>query len=298
MIKKYKTKSSNGNLTTRVLGYSALCGALVANANDAKAQIIYTDVNPDTTLAAGVYDIDFDGDGTFDFQLNQNFNAGLSANACQVYNPNGANNKVMVSTGAAGYLYPLKLNAGAPIALNDAAMKDFTAQNAMSFVFFYTGSAMGFGNFIGQSGFWGLQFTSGAGAEHTGWVEIECAADGATMTLKSYAFNSVAGDPINAGDAGSIGIGEVKNEGIKIGNVFPNPLSRGMAKMRVNAAKSETFTFELCNAMGTAVATETRNINAGNNVVNLDYTKVATGSYFVKISGENFSTFKKINITN
>lgn len=299
MVNKYKTKIDGAKLSKKIMGYSALCGAFMAHASDAGAQIVYTDVNPDQPLVSSVYDIDFDGDGVMDFQLNQNFNSGLSANACQIYNSSGNPNKAMVSTGGAGYYYPLLLNPGAPIDPNNAALKDFTVHAAMSFVFFYTTAGNGYGNFMGQSGFTGVQFTSGAGTEHMGWIELACTALGDTLTVKGYAYNTVPLTAIGAGDtASAVGINDLNKSSFKVSNIFPNPLSRGIARMRVNATEQKELTFELFNAMGALINSEKRTMNSGANAVSLDYATVAAGSYFVKISGGDFSTFRKINITN
>lgn len=297
MIKKYKTSKKKTNTSKRIMGYTALGAALTAAATDSKAQIIYTDVVPDQILIGTTFDIDFDGDGTYEFQLNQNNNSGLQANACQVYVQSGAPaHKVMASTGPASYLYPLNLAAGAPIAASNADMKDFSANPQMSFVFWYTQNGTGFGNFVGQGGYFGFQFVSGAGTTHTGWAEIECSAIGDTLTLKSYAYEATAGTTILAGATASA-VNEIKNDNFKIGEVFPNPLQQGLARLPIISKQAEELSFELFNGIGDVVRSQTQSVNAGRSVVTLDYSDLASGSYFIKITGKDFSTFKKLNIT-
>src|SRR5437899_1612135 len=98
--------------------YCALLFIAALMINTAQAQIIYTDIVPDTTIIAngGFYFLDLNNDSTFDFKINHTSSYLCSAQSCTGHltysnTIDMLNGGGVVTSGS----YPLALNAGADI---------------------------------------------------------------------------------------------------------------------------------------------------------------------------------------
>jgi len=64
-------------LNKKIKGYSTLAGSLLAMANVADGQIVYTDIADVTVSGDGAsYDLDLNNDGTVDYRINITSNGG------------------------------------------------------------------------------------------------------------------------------------------------------------------------------------------------------------------------------
>ncbi len=217
-LKSTKSKA-NSKTIERLATYSAMAGALLLPGLGAHAEIIYTDVDPDETYNTDgdSYLLDLDDDGIIDFivyVVNFSYPGLFYTSAGATYAgqfqdvfvfPNTANSVAGSSTGG-GFAYPYALNSGDEI----GAGLEFQSNSIQSMVYYLAvldyplpGSMTPFysdGNWAGVTDkFLGLKFQS-AGGTHYGWARLDCGADHHSFTIKDYAYETIADEPINAGE--------------------------------------------------------------------------------------------------
>lgn len=189
---------------TKLERYSLMASALLLTATSADAAIVYTDVSPDELVVNNLYDIDLDGDGAIDFTL---FQSGSSYPGFSVINlaviAGNASSNLAVATfipgtyGTYSYAFPAALSVGAPI--ND--MQTFASSGPLGFFGSFGGFYMfSSGAFIGATDkYIGVQFDI-SGSLHYGWIRVDVASDVSNIVVKDFAYESVAGVGIAAGD--------------------------------------------------------------------------------------------------
>ncbi|MCW3072266.1 MAG: hypothetical protein JWO44_2156 [Bacteroidetes bacterium] len=204
--------SNKQNIQKKLKSYSALAGTLVAAAGSADAQVVYTDVVPDSTVNnGGVYNLDLNNDDVADFQLLQRsgtYGGLASYDVVGVY-ALGANNAVDTS-GGAGTATAMDIGVTIDGTLNwvdstqMAAISPPTA-NALAVVVPMFGIAQG--NFLGMNNkFLPLRFAY-LGSTYYGWVRLDVAADAKSFVVKDYAYTddadhySVTGDMVGISEA-------------------------------------------------------------------------------------------------
>jgi len=199
----------NRKTTKKLAAYSALAAGVVAVGGTAEAQIIYNDVNPDQTWTADhQLDLDLNSDGINDFtffiEVGKTYTGG-PVNAVRV-TPAVGNEFLGSSSG--NFFYPFAMNVNQPI--NDAQTIWNGTKNGglLTMAFNYTAGGS-YGNWINATDkYLGLRYFVGANL-HYGWIRftIDCNSASNTVTLKDYAYNSVAEQGILAGQT-VIGIDE------------------------------------------------------------------------------------------
>jgi hypothetical protein len=211
-MKKNSTVELN---KVKLRNYSAMAGAVLAS-GAVNAQITYVDVNPDATVNTGnsPYNLDFNNDANPDliFAVQAGSGAGSTTYMGIPFTYSyegvfanvgaGAGAAVMGSiTGSSSTFAPAALNDGDPIPTGQFGSGGGLAYAGIINVpaFSLLDYPISGGDFIGLDDvFLGARFTNSA-ATHYGWVRLSVAADATTITIKDYAYNSVATDPINAG---------------------------------------------------------------------------------------------------
>jgi hypothetical protein len=186
-------------LSKKLKSYSALAGSLALAGSQADAQIMYTDVTPDstTTMSGSFYNLDLDNDGTFDFTINLDLNVSSAYTSNFVTITPAGSNAINGST-ATPYVYPYAMDAGDTI----KPSLTFQTGSAQSMNMFYASasSANAFGNWIGVTDkYLGLQFNIGTQV-HYGWARLDVAANGTSFTIKDYAYDATPGASIVAGE--------------------------------------------------------------------------------------------------
>lgn len=208
-----KTNKSK-NLDQKLSRYSALILA-IGGLTEVNAQIVYTDIDPDETGSFNsYYFFDIDNNGTIDFNLVNNVSLYytsyypdpiINSNNLLLYTI--TNSVLMSSSGITSMA--LALDSGAVIS---------SGQNQ------WGGSvlAMDYGSGCFTGDIWcdvtdkylGLRFKID-GNDHYGWARLDVGNAPHQYTLKDYAYNSVAGQAILAGQTvlsieGHIPISSVK----------------------------------------------------------------------------------------
>lgn len=190
-------KTTQKNLSKRLAQYGALTAA-IAGVADASGQIIYTDIIPDEGGPGYLYNLDINNDTTNDFAI-RHFNSATSSSldfynilACGPLNSNNA----MLGYDAGNFEYPFALSSGAPISAGAAGSwmnVGFQTMNYNSCNYYYSAWCANSGD-----KFLGLRFDVG-GSIYYGWARIEVGATAGDWLIKDYAYNSVADQPILAG---------------------------------------------------------------------------------------------------
>ncbi|NRA10944.1 MAG: hypothetical protein HRT57_03190, partial [Crocinitomicaceae bacterium] len=191
MIKYKKFMIKDKKIKHCLTQYGVLMAA-IGGINDVSAAIIYTDETPDFAGGSNSqYLLDVNNDGTDDFNIN---NTGVSL----YISPLLSINEVLGSPGNQSiYAYPFALNGTDPISSGQASWFNngfSSGYNSLN----YEGGV--YGNFINVTDkYVGLRFDIG-GSIHYGWVRLDVNQAGDAWVVKDYAYNDVAGLPINAGE--------------------------------------------------------------------------------------------------
>ncbi len=168
------------------------------------AQIVYTDLEPDVTLTATTddlsvrYDMDLDGDGTFDFYF-KHFHPFDDFQAAEVYTSIGRSAEILIDPDGT----PVLLNSGDDI--SDARMTWYnTATQISSEALFLYGDWPGV-----DDAYLGLRFRKAA-AWHYAWIRVAIPADTSSISIKDFAFQNQAGTMIRAGSGRTTDVATTK----------------------------------------------------------------------------------------
>ena len=225
MVKKLKT-------------YSLVAGTIIGVTHNIKGAIQYTDVNPDSIITTLVspYLLDLNGDliTDFKFEVGSGVTCSSASVKCTYTNWVKANgftttNSVVFTT----YIYPW-LNSA--IALSSESLINSMAKFISGSVTMAIEVTIGFsatrGYFIGQTDkYVGLKFKIGANT-HYGWMLVDVSSTADTLIIKSYAYNDVPNQSINAGEGIFVGVDEKELNNVSIygyNNQIHISASRGTA---------------------------------------------------------------------
>jgi len=168
------------------------------------AEIIYTDINPDTTLHAtgttffDYYYMDMNGDGEYEFDF-RHFNPG-TFQAVEVYCYLGGADEAILCVGT----NPLALNANEIIGPGSGVWIN-TVQGSSNSALSLNRSVVTGEDWEGVvNKFLGLRFMVDANWYY-GWARLDVPADASNFTIKDFAYNNVVDEPITAGE-GIVGV--------------------------------------------------------------------------------------------
>ena len=187
-------KITSKKLSKRLLQYGALSVAALG-ATDAAGQIIYTDVDPDVTIAVGeTFSIDFNADALENMSLS-NPDGLAGGNAALAFPSSGG---AFVGFTAGSYQYPNLLAEGDVI--DDAS--GYTSAGQRGDLNYY-GCAYSNSQWCDTviDGLLGVRFDDLInGTTHYGWVRFDTDVNGTNlMVVKDFAFNSTPDEGILAG---------------------------------------------------------------------------------------------------
>ncbi len=193
-------EKTNAKLASKLMRYGAMTTLFAGASEMANGQIIYTDIDPDEGGAGVNYVLDLDNDGNSEFiikHLNSPSEGG-SQNfliAAPAVNGQGVFDNSILAASSDGFVYPFALNEGAAISAGR------TEWNNASFQSMNEKSCMYENNdwCNVDDKYLGLRFKIGA-SYHYGWARLDVAHNGGNWLIKDYAYNTVAGQPIDAGE--------------------------------------------------------------------------------------------------
>lgn len=184
----------NSTLAKKLKAYSALAGVAAVTPFAAEAQVIYSNIEPDTILAGRGYnsfDLDLNSDGITDFSLTQYYSTSYSHGQYHFFSGiflTIINDNSGIATTAPGNDNISIFNNGDTIDVNDnwyaASLYsvDFNAQwNGVK------------NKYIGAR-------VKLNGQNYYGWIRVTVGSNGNSITIKDYAFNATPEAPIIAGD--------------------------------------------------------------------------------------------------
>lgn len=199
MQQQYKTQNN-----LRLAAYSAMAAALTATLSDASAEVVYNDIDDVTVGVGDVFEVDVDGDGTFDFVFQGGSTTGTGGvwSFVSVFGfissagIGNAENQIIGYTGSF-YNYGSALVEGALIGPDGPWLDYPSLSNSAVLASNFYGSTYGQFPGLGER-FIGFQFTV-LGNIHYGWMRVEADIDPAYVTIYDYAYEANPGQPIEAG---------------------------------------------------------------------------------------------------
>lgn len=187
-------------LQKKLNAYAAAAGTIAA-AGAANAQVIYTDINPDTVLHDSlIYNLDFDNNGqpelrfeTVSYQASSGF-----VNLALVNVLGNTNNATLGSLYSSSYPFPFSMNNGDSISGNNTNWRPASINSGVQYLGVVYGTYT-FANWLGVSDkYMGVRFRIGANT-HYGWVRLSVTSNADTITIKDYAYQEMPGVGITAG---------------------------------------------------------------------------------------------------
>lgn len=289
----------NSTLDSKVKKYAALAGGLTAVAG-ANAQIIHTDINPDMLISGNQMGttIDFDGDATVDVTLST-FDTVITG----VYNYGSVQipytftyvGAVAVAPSGNNWMAdsnsdPANIALGNPISSGQSLSSGLGSLGAVNSYYFgspynVTYGPYASGNFLSSDGFLGVQFQIN-GNTHYGWVRCEVTSGGDTLSVKEYAYQSIADSSINAGatDNGPVGITEIVDFA-EIRNMNN--------KVMINLTEiNDNIDAVVTNISGQQVINE----NLNQTTTELDLNGMASGVYLVSVRSDKGIVTKRVYV--
>jgi hypothetical protein len=271
-------------LTKKLKAYSLTAGSLTAAAA-AQGQIVHTDLIPDVVIDSGaVYLLDIDANATPDAAFSSNFYVDSASGDRYGYAflnlyPT-AQNATLGNLFSGTIPLPFALNAGDSISPSSPDWRDTSALNGLQYLaFVYPQPGPVYGNWAGVSDkYVGFRFNAGAQV-HYGWARLSVTADGETITIKEYAYNSAAGQGIVAGQTNAVGVAE-QLAGTPAVHVYDRTLFVNLTPQMPLGGTLQVF-----NTTGQVVRTES--INEASMRISLG--ELASGVYLVQVVQPNGS---------
>ena len=269
---------TNNTVESKIKRYSALAGGLTAVAGVANAQIVHTEINPDTFITGNgaVYNLDVDNNGVVDYTFYT-----ITSSITYTF----GNSSTFINFSGA-YMNPAASAIGSNASFSSfdgcvGGVADVSLINPSS----SSSYTFSIGNFLEADGFVGLKFQN-SGNTHYGWVRIEVANGGDFLFVKEYAFESTPNTAINAGETanGPVGIADLENS-VNINN-FNNQLKITSSKILTNGI------INVVSISGKKVVYKSFNIN----YERIDLNDLSTGIYIVNVYSDQGVINKKIYV--
>jgi hypothetical protein len=261
MLMKNDSTSKKNPLSDKLLAYSAAAGAVMAiGGQAAKAQINYTDLDPDVTISsveAGVKDsllLDINNDGTNDLMVIQGngdwYLSFVSARAMPLTNAGIVASSLYYacSTFAGTYTMVAKFELDDGIGPDDnfttATWENFSIQMGW---YQTTNDKCASGPFLDVVDvFLGVRFSLDEGSTfHYGWVRLDATPTFSEIVVKDYAFEETAGTAIAAGAMPTSVRDVMQNKDVQVYSFDNNVVINAVADFSAEA--------EIFNAIGQRV---------------------------------------------
>ncbi|MBK8228061.1 MAG: T9SS type A sorting domain-containing protein [Flavobacteriales bacterium] len=279
--------------------HALLVLALIAT--QAQAQIIYTDVIPDASYG-GTNDscyLDLDNNGEADFLIIRREDPGYCM-SCLI----GTHYRVLIypmSTHViSGFTwlsqqFPQCHQSGQVIGTNlsysvtNGLMRDASPSGGCPPILVGCTPWPPFSWANYPEGYLGLRFMI-AGEIHYGWARLSIPS-AAGFTLKDYAYNSVANEPIAAGDDGATtGITSIA---LRTMQVSPNPFTAALS-ISLQTGTTGAVLCRVLSLTGQAVITRTVAATSGPSAITLDLASLAPGTYLLEMQVDGERMVRKV----
>ncbi len=240
-----------------------------------QAQVVYTDVNPDSLVSSN-YELDLNNDGTPEFLIEKTTDGGID-----IVQATGLSNQDSLI----GYYAGFPAITGYPSALSSNEVIDGTS------TFVDEGVMGGDHELIMEDADWpdgfnrylGLKFNI-SGEVHYGWAKIKISTDYVAFTITEYAYNATAGAAINSGV-----VSVEENTSVTEMTFFPNLVSEN-ATLSFFLRDESAIDLSVYDLSGKLILAESRKIEKpGKQAFQLNVSQWNSGIYFCRV---NSSTLK------
>ena len=296
------------NQTPQRMKHALLLSALIAT--QAHAQIIYTDVVPDAlfNLIGQTCNLDLDNNGQVDFQLYRSevpqlCSGGLGA-PCTLPEPEQRIMIDRVGTNEIAYAIPWGSSQwpqSLPLGQMIDANTDMSETNHLIRRYRSGGGCPGGGLVacvpdppitwaLAPQAYLGLRFDI-AGATHYGWARLNVPS-ATSFTLRDYAYNSVPGEGIVAGDMGSINTG-ITSTALRGMQLSPNPFTSTLS-ISLPTGTTGSVSYRVLSLLGQTVSTRTVAATSGSSAITLELASLAPGTYLLEIETDGERMVRKV----
>ena len=131
-----------------------------------------------------------------------------------------------------------------------------------------------------------------AGSTFYGWARLSIPANGTSFILMDYAYNSVPGEAILAGDMGSISTG-ITSTALRGMQVSPNPFSSTLS-ISLPTGTTESVGCRVLSLTGQGLVTRTIVPTSGPSSITLDLASLAPGSYLLEMLVDGERIVRKV----
>jgi hypothetical protein len=287
-MKKQLKKNTS---TCLLVGMAFIIKAMMFSAS-ANAQIIYTDIVPDSTytipfFGTDTFNLDLNGDGTTDFLIQAARQRGR-------YPESPRPSYVGITPQGSNAFITTTLNTVKKLVLSDPissgqAWHNTTFQYLKQHVAIFMNPPTNTGQWDSVvDGYIGLQLING-GQTYYGWVrmDVTVSTSSASMTIKDYAYNSIPNQPILAGQTSTTGI--IENSFASSINLYPNPSAYHLTiDLESNIQKAEIAIIDVTGKIvykANAIGKQKLEVNTSN---------FSEGIYLVRIQSTDFIETKKL----
>jgi hypothetical protein len=280
-------KKTNSTIQKKLKAYSAVAGTFIAATGAADAQVMYTDVMPDSTISnGGIYMLDLNNDDIADFKLMQTSGTlyGFSFDAIAAY-ALAANNAIDTMPGGGASALDIGVSVDASLNWVDstAAANITPVPTANGLAFAISALAYYGGNFSGVVGkFLPLRFEN-LGSTYYGWVRLDVPIDALSFTVIDYAYTDDPDHSTITGDMVGISEAAIQNQI----NIF---VSNNAVTVELGASKAIEGTIEILNISGQLISRSS--VTNASTVITLENAK--TGIYLVTVKQAHSSYTKRI----
>lgn len=283
--------------------YAAMAGIFLLLNIGINAGVVYTNIDPDTTIFNnnGIYQLDIDADADVDFTF---FNNNISSPGFYTYSSNyyppHFKQEIFITPFAGGSVAGSKSNTFSfsdfyyfPFALISGNFVEpfMMWQNGNDQQLIYQSAIFDWSNVIAEGGNWepettnhfvGIRFNDDQDSLHYGWIRCDITGDGQILIIKDYAYETTPNKPIIAGDTLMSNIGEVNTINANIYSTANN-ISIQLAIINPNTI------VQVFDISGKLILTKT--LTNLNTKISLN---TGTGLYLVKLKSETYSFEKTV----
>lgn len=284
--------------------YSFIAAGVMFSAN-ASAQIIYTDIIPDTTINTngGVYALDLNNDGITDFNITDstavisgNCPSGTPVTGTNIYiriTPLGDNEVGNDTTYPAALVLNSKIDSNSFKWKNNAnqilANKSYVCRRPPRGMSGWYWAALYTGRWNGAVNKYIPLRLHLDSQKYYGWVRIDVASGAVSFKIKDYAYDTIRNQTILAGDSINFTTGLIENSFASSINLFPNPATNNLTITLLEA--NQKFELTIADLTGKIIYSAT---TIGIQKVEVNTQDFAAGIYMIQIQTADFITTKKL----
>jgi hypothetical protein len=296
---------SYDSIQQKLAQYSAIAGSVLLAGSDVDAQIAYTNVDPNEKIFLDdVYNLDLDNDGIFDFKFTVASQVFGYWRVAEISSADSAPSQNYVSRSED--FFAAALNANDFIGSGNNWVKPGYYYGGAPYLEYYQIGSPSNGSPGQLYGPWGgkgdhyLGLKFGINGEyHYGWARLNVTRTASFLNIKAYAYNTVPGEPILAGQR-SLRLDqqyENVNASEMAISVYPNP-AKDKIVLSLGTSNLEESRVSIYDINGKEVLTsQFPELNA-DQLFEFDISTLPGGFYLLKLTSDQKVATQKFAISN